>query len=152
MANEFDALGKRLPNTRPGQPERGQIRVIMGALEQLTTSVVKKVTLDITANLSRAAEEGGTPVDTGWARANWIPAIGSPLQQPAGNPDGGVGIAEAAQQSGIGSVLSYKFGSGAVFITNNVSYILRLNDGSSQQAPAGFVQRAIQEAVLGVRI
>lgn len=30
-----------------------------------------------------------------------------------------------------------------VFITNNLPYIRKLNDGSSDQAPAGFVDRAI---------
>ena len=34
-----------------------------------------------------------------------------------------------------------------MFVSNNVKYITRLNDGYSRQAPAGFVQSAIRKAV-----
>lgn len=124
----------------------------MSAIEQVTESVVKKVILDAGANLSRAPQEGGTPVDTGWARANWIASVGKPVGQPVGDPESGVEQANAAQQAGIGAVLGYKLAFGPVYLTNNVPYILRLNDGHSQQASSGFVQRAITEAVFGIKL
>lgn len=127
-----------------------QVVVVMQALESVTEQVIKKVALDIVANLSRAANEGGTPVDTGWARANWLANVSTPSKNVAGTPES-VNVAESEQQSGLGKVLLYRLAAGPVYISNNVPYILRLNEGYSKQAPAGFVQRAIQEAVSGLR-
>lgn len=126
--------------------EDRQIQIIINALDGLAEQIIKSVVLDVVANLVKAPQEGGTPVKTGWARANWIPRIGGATMEAAGDPEA-VGSAKAAQQVGLGSVLSYKLVSGPVYISNNVPYILRLNEGSSQQAPAGFVQRAVQLAV-----
>tara|TARA_R110000737_G_scaffold47134_4_gene67060 strand:+ start:19009 stop:19416 length:408 start_codon:yes stop_codon:yes gene_type:complete len=126
--------------------EERQIQIIINALDGVAEQIVKSVVLDVVANLVKAPKEGGTPVKTGWARANWIARIGSPGTEPVGDPES-VGSAKGAQNAALGSVLSYKLVSGPVFISNNVPYILRLNEGSSQQAPAGFVQRAIQLAV-----
>ncbi len=43
-------------------------------------------------------------------------------------------------------ILAGKYRGGRLFLSNNVPYISRLNDGSSGQAPAGFVQAAIARA------
>lgn len=124
-----------------------QITLVIAALEAFTENLIRKMTFDVVANLRKAGPEGGTPVDTGWARANWIPSIGGePASEPTGSKTS-VGSAEAALQGGLGSVLGYKLFNGPVFITNNVPYIIRLNDGSSGQAPRGFVQAAITAAV-----
>ena len=123
-----------------------QIRSIVRALEGLTETVITKITLDVTANLVET-----TPVDIGWARANWVPAIGRPFEVDLRNvraTDQNVTAAQAQQQSGItGVVGGYKLARGKVFVSNNVPYIRRLNDGSSKQAPSGFVQRAVKKAV-----
>jgi len=152
MATDRDAQGRFLPNNRSSAvPLSLQVVVVSDAIQQVTESVVKALTLDILANLRRDPGEGGTPVDTGWARANWLPSLASPVNSPAGEPTpSGVLTAGAAQQAGVGAVLGYKLPSGPVYVTNNVSYITRLNDGSSKQAPAGFVQKAIQEAITGL--
>jgi hypothetical protein len=39
----------------------------------------------------------------------------------------------------------------AIFITNNSDYIFRLNNGWSSQTPAGFFERALQDAVKAIR-
>lgn len=125
--------------------ERQQIKVIFDQVNNFTERAVKKLVLDIVANLQVA-----TPVDTGWARANWIPGIGGASNSPAPRPPGGAGTSSAAnrQASAIASIAtSYSLSQGEVFIVNNVPYILRLNEGSSRQAPSGFVQRAITKAV-----
>lgn len=124
------------------------IRVVVSDLEGGVENVIKKLTLDIVANLVRAPSEGGTPVDTGWARSNWIPSIGTSPESPAGSKEN---VTDAQRLSGEGEVLGYQFGQGTVYITNNVPYIKDLNEGTSQQAPEGFVQKAIQEAVNGLR-
>ena len=127
--------------------QRIQVRALIGGLDRLTERLVVKVTLDVTANLVET-----TPVDTGWARANWVPAVGNRNRRPAESfsgrtPSAFVQAATAKQAAGQVQVAGYKLERGRVFVNNNVRYILRLNDGYSQQAPAGFVQGAIRKAV-----
>jgi len=124
-----------------------QLAVVIKSLEIFTEGLIRKMAFDVVANLRKAGSEGGTPVDTGWARANWVPSLGGePASEPVGSKIS-VLSAEAATQSGLGSLLNYKLLIGPVYITNNVPYITRLNDGHSSQAPKGFVQAAITAAV-----
>lgn len=122
-----------------------RIRVVVDSLEQFIEGIIKKLTLDIVANLVKAPSQGGTPVDTGWARANWVPQIGSPAGGLSGTRDA---VSPGAQTAGVATVAtSYRLSGGAVHISNNVPYIVKLNEGSSKQAPKGFVQDAIAKAV-----
>lgn len=84
-----------------------------------------------------------TPVDTGRARSNWQVELGQAA----------TGTVEALDKSGQGAISQgkrvidgYKSGS-TLNITNNLPYIERLNDGWSAQAPAGFVEKAVQIGV-----
>lgn len=126
-----------------------RIRVVVQSLEGFVERLIKKLVLDIVANLQRAPSEGGTPVDTGWARANWVPNIGSPAKGTAGSREQAeAGILTGASAAGVATVVtSYRLSRGPVHITNNVPYILTLNEGSSKQAPRGFVQQAVRKAV-----
>ena len=127
-----------------------QIRIIVGALNRVSEGVVKRIALSSVAELTKAPGQGGTPVDTGWARANWIPSIGSAFTGTAGSrEDAEQGqIDMSPQSSGIASIaVGYRLKQGSVFISNNVPYIQFLNDGSSRQAPSGFVQAAIFRAI-----
>ena len=125
---------------------RNQVPRILRQLTSVAEQIIKKVAFDITANLVKAASQGGTPVDTGWARANWLVNVGTPFLAAIGSPD-----AVPPTGTGVGSIAAYKLGMGKVFISNNVPYITRLNEGWSKQAPAGFVQAAILRALLGLR-
>lgn len=120
--------------------QKDNINAIMKGLEDVAERAVRKITLDVTANLIES-----TPVDTGWARANWVPSIGASVSVPAPNTGGGVGSAQAKQAAGIASVLGYTLGP-VVYVSNNVPYITKLNEGSSKQAPQGFVQAAVVKA------
>lgn len=125
-----------------------QVRLVIGQLRGASERTVKRLVLEATAELIEA-----TPVDTGWARANWVPAIGSPnMESRSGTPDPSqVPGQRGQQQTGLASVAAgYTLHQGPVFISNNVPYVPRLNDGSSDQAPSGFVQRSIQRAVTTV--
>jgi hypothetical protein len=113
---------------------------IRADLTRTTENVVRFLVLDINRRLRRNPSRGGTPVDTGHARANWVPSVGEPF---AAEVDG-----DAAHSSGVADVLAYELGDGPAWVSNNVPYILRLNDGWSAQQPAGFVERAIAEALL----
>ncbi|AXH72152.1 MAG: neck protein [Siphoviridae sp. ctdc_1] len=94
----------------------------------------------------------GTPVDTGWASANWWPSVAAPATANTGRADeGSTAGRESQRAAGVTQVLSYQLGQGSIYITNNVPYIDRLNNGWSQQSPAGFVDRAVQVAVTNFR-
>lgn len=118
------------------------VRVVVESLEGFTEKLIKRLALNVTANLVE-----DTPVDTGWARANWVPQIGAPRSTPSGTrPTDGGRASTADQAAGQASVLGYKLGP-KIHISNNVPYIKKLNAGSSSQAPAAFVQAAILRAV-----
>lgn len=97
----------------------------------------KALVLEIVANLIRA-----TPVDTGWARANWIPSIGSPATSTGG---------ASAQSAGQAAVLQFVLDQAVMYVANHVPYINALNYGHSQQAPALFVEFCIDAALQTVQ-
>ena len=98
-----------------------------------------------------------TPVDTGRARSNWAINVGAPAPAPstaiteeeaaqrkrdgykAGPPETARAVQEA--QAAASSI----DGTQVVYISNNLPYISALNDGHSQQAPAGFVEATVAE-------
>lgn len=107
-----------------------------------------------------------TPVDTGHARANWQVGVGFPIEDelgatvrtgPARDARGrfirGPANSSTVERSAAATIeagkstLSLRQPERPIFITNNVPYIERLNEGWSAQAPAGFVQLAIQSAL-----
>ena len=93
----------------------------------------------------------GTPVDTGRARANWIAALNAAEEATSDSTDASKALQQAA------SVIAGYDGDRDVeiHITNNLPYIQKLNEGSSAQAPAGFVRLAVKrgiEAVAGARL
>lgn len=114
----------------------GDVELVVSALSGFTAEQTRALALGIQADLVET-----TPVDTGWARANWVPSIGTPSEGLAGNHKA---ISGAEQAAGTAEVAAYgKIDQGPIYLTNNVPYIQPLNDGHSQQAPAGFVQAAI---------
>lgn len=98
-----------------------------------------------------------TPVDKGIARSNWQVSVNRPIRKviPAYAPGNKLGLGERrnaakALAQGSAAIAKYK-GPGKIYITNNVHYITLLNGGSSRQAPANFVQIAVNAAVDAVR-
>lgn len=89
-----------------------------------------------------------TPVDTSQALSNWIVTLDSAsTQKIAPHYPGVQGSSQRASAAetinAARSVLRNKKPGQPIFITNNLPYIRRLNDGYSGQAPAGFVERAV---------
>jgi hypothetical protein len=89
-----------------------------------------------------------TPADVGTAKSNWFVGINS---RPEGTRDayapGKHGSTAGANENaaidrGKQAIAQYKLGSN-IHLTNNLPYIGLLNAGSSSQAPAGFVERAL---------
>lgn len=112
---------------------RGSLQFVIDDLRDFTAQRSVGLSLEIHAELTES-----TPIDTGWARSNWQMAVGTPATGVVGSP-GSPGSPPL--------VTSYRLGQGPINITNNVPYIQVLNDGHSQQAPAGFVEAAIDRAV-----
>jgi hypothetical protein len=89
-----------------------------------------------------------TPVLTGRARSNWLVGLGSPVRrvvETLGNAALSASISAARAR-----INSSKEGE-TIWLSNNLSYIQRLNQGSSAQAPAGFVERAVETARVALR-
>lgn len=99
-----------------------------------------------------------TPVDTGRARANWQVSINTPITEqlatvpiPAGKRGRKKRVRESAQAAmdrNKAVIQSYR--GGEIILQNNVPYIGALNAGSSAQAAAGFVERALMAAARAV--
>ena len=125
----------------------GQIDVVMRELETFTSKRVRGLTLNITANIVE-----DNPVHTGWSRANWVARIATPLVVDLRDVTPNVAGATARQQQSLAQIAgSYEIGMGKIFISNNVPYIVRLNEGSSSQAPAGFIQAGVRRGVEAAR-
>lgn len=113
--------------------------------------VVRKVAL-----VADQAVVMATPVDTGRARSNWISEANNSSEQiiEAYTPGEQGNTAAANTQSALDQaeqvISGYRAGD-SLHLTNNLPYIQALNDGSSAQAPANFVEIAIQTAVDAVQ-
>ena len=84
-----------------------------------------------------------TPVDTGFARANWRPSLNAPAPTPISflDPTGTATISRIELVAKL-----WRVGQTA-FITNRAPYIQDLNEGSSPQAVDGFVELAVLEGL-----
>lgn len=125
-----------------------QVTVIVKELGQFIEGLAKRLNLGIVADLVEV-----TPKDTGWAASNWVPSIGQPINATSGTrEDAEKGNLDYAPQArGIADISTkYKLALGSIFISNNVDYILKLNDGSSRQAPRAFVERSIERAIISL--
>jgi hypothetical protein len=82
-----------------------------------------------------------TPVDTGHARMNWQVTIGKPANGEIEGYDKEGKKTIARGLAAIKDLSAYK----VVWISNNVTYIEFLEDGSSKQAPEGMLAVTVEE-------
>lgn len=117
---------------------------IATGVSQNADKLVKKVAMAIDQTVVMA-----TPVDTGRARANWIASLDAASSSTTQATDKGGAQAIAAARA---TINGYDGDTNAeVHITNNLEYIGFLNDGSSAQAPSGFIRKAIRAGVSAVK-
>lgn len=95
--------------------------------------IKRKLALDIWSELMAT-----TPVDTGRARAGW--SMGQTVTGYVPQK-GGVYQAPNTPTPPTGDI---------IVIYNNVEYIIGLNSGTSKQAPAMFVESAVEKALGGL--
>lgn len=125
FARRMRQLGRNVEENAP----RATRRVALAVLQTVVTS---------------------TPVDTGRARSNWVvSSSGVPRrsERDAFSPGEGGSTAEQNSEVAIsvgGQEIDRYRGQVGITISNNLPYIEALNDGSSAQAPAGFVETAVQ--------
>jgi hypothetical protein len=108
-----------------------------GEIIRVITDNKRKVALAILQYVVLA-----TPVDTGRARANWLVGINGPIRSANENSFDKSGGSTITQ--GINKVNSVK--EETIYISNNLPYIGRLNDGHSKQAPIAYVQNSVELA------
>lgn len=104
--------------------------------------VVRRVGIDVFSSVIRK-----TPVDTGRARANWTAKVGSPSgvisdaidKGKYGSDPSGASVSKANA-----ALAGFEIGQ-AIFITNNLPYAQRLENGYSTQAPSGMVRLTVVE-------
>lgn len=129
-----------------------KIRVRAKGIPRDVNSVMRKVAL-----VADQALVVRTPVDTGRARSNWLVSLGSSRSDVIAPyaPSSRAGISESANANAAISqgkaVISRRQPGQTIYISNNVPYIRTLNNGSSAQAPAMFVQIAVSQAVGALR-
>jgi hypothetical protein len=116
-----------------------------------TARVVRAVALAVDQAVVTA-----TPVDTGRARSNWIASVGQPANQIIFPYDPGFGGSTGASNSQQAmdqarAVISSAPDNATIYISNNLPYIQRLNQGWSRQAPAGYIEKAVNAAAMAVK-
>jgi hypothetical protein len=121
-----------------------ELSKVISGLRKFTEDQIKRVAVNGYFNISV-----DTPVLTGFARASWLMSVGSPATEVAGSAEK---VDQNVGGSSLSSLSNWTLASGqSIFITNNVPYINRLNQGHSKQAPKGFVEKAIKETVRSVK-
>lgn len=120
---------------------------------QLVAIVAKErdaLALEIVSETQKAPPVG-TPVRTGWARANAIPSLGQPVASPARVPKGAdVTGAQAQQTAAVATLVATGPQKPRVpaFVSLAYPYANRLNEGWSKQTAAGFWERAVDRAIV----
>ena len=115
---------------------------ILGDTEDFITKEARKIGINVDR---RVVLE--TPRDTGSAKASWLVSVGRPTNATVEKDGEDVGQAQAqAIAQGASTISRFKSGQ-VLYIQNNQPYIERLNEGSSEQAPAHFVDSIITEEV-----
>lgn len=119
---DLNDLGNDLEKLALGFPAQADKIVRLVALESLKNLVLS------------------TPVDTGRARSNWFATVDFPSEQITDDTDFQSNLHEESSKL----LSSFRFNT--IWISNNLPYILRLNDGWSKQAPIGFIEKSIKIA------
>jgi len=96
-----------------------------------------------------------TPVDTSKAISNWQVTLDAPATAEInahyeGKRGSTYSLSSAETIALCRMMLRGKKPGQTIFITNNADYIGKLNEGSSMQAPAGFVQAAVYVGIKSI--
>jgi hypothetical protein len=113
----------------------GDIRKFNSKVDKAATAIFRGTSLDLFAHVVRRS-----PVRTGRFRGNWQAEINKPAK----------GIKRTLDKSGASAIRSAKNATGkvrlgeSVFLVNNLPYSIKLERGSSDQAPRGMVRVTVR--------
>lgn len=146
------AFGKTVQSVEKFQQELQEWaeKVVPEEVRDFAVSRAFKILSAVVAGTRVAVDFGvgadiGTPVDTGRARANWQVEIGS---RPSGVIEADDKQGDATIRKGQAELESERVPLfPLIFISNNLPYIRRLEEGWSSQN-SGFVQRAVDAALV----
>lgn len=142
----------------------GGLAVRLDEINRAVQKDINRLSVDIASNIAYEVAKR-TPVDTAYARANWITSLKptNDVLMPykaypsryrrnrRGNLGKGGSFTERVNSWGVrnqaASALIRKEPEDDVYITNNTPYIGFLDKGTSKQAPAGFVGMGITAGV-----
>lgn len=110
---------------------------IAKSLGLTVVTVQKKLAFDIFADIV-----ADTPVDTGRAMNNWNISVGTSDRSTTdkGGSEGGI---KGGKRGEAAAALAGLRPFSTVWISNSLPYIVFLNEGSSDQAPSGWVERNV---------
>lgn len=123
---------------------RSQSFLIMRDLNRTTHGAVVRVAFAIHEKLAE-----GTPVDTGWARANWQFSL-SPIAKFDAENVQSIEAARSRQmavESANAAEAATYAGGRAMYVGTPVAYVAKLDEGTSPQASAGWIKRAVDAGV-----
>lgn len=128
-----------------------RLRKIAKDIPEGLNEVTKQVALRAAYNLIQ-----DTPVDTSKALSNWQVRIGGPATgeieaHSPGKFGSTVGASSSTARALAEAAIKARRPGQAIYITNNLDYIKELNQGSSRQAPAGFVEVAVLRAKMVIK-
>lgn len=115
----------------------------LAAVEKEINDLISDVAVDITINASRNVYQA-TPVDTGWTRENWNPSIDTEDTTVRGYIPARVNRQRKSKEI----IDKFEFPKNKrLYVANPLKHVVELNAGKSKKAPAGFVQKAVRDAV-----
>lgn len=115
-------------------------------IEEKASNTAVEFALDLLDELTES-----TPVDTSKAVSNWQVSIITPETREIdafvlGNRGSSRDMSIEMARMNAKNTLSAKKAGDSIFITNNADYIADLNNGTSLQAPAGFIEASLIRA------
>jgi len=108
----------------------GDMRRFVAKTASAHNTITRVATLELFSGIVK-----GNPVDTGRSRGAWTTSVGVPGDSPERlDKTGAQAIAEIGENTpaGAGQV---------TLLSNSLPYIFELEEGSSKQAPEGFVRK-----------
>lgn len=128
-----------------------RMRKLAKEVPEMGNKLAIKVTITIVNDLAHV-----TPVDESTAISNWQVELNNPAQSAIrayypGKKGSTYSLSVSATIDDAKAALATKKPGQAIYLSNVLRYIRRLNDGSSSQAPAGYVERSVLLGRLVVR-
>lgn len=112
------------------------LEVVFNSLREYPEKVIRGTLLEMSSRIIKRS-----PVDTGRFRNNWNASFGAPntSTNASTDPSGAQATVQAA-----GLLAQFQMGQ-TFYLTNNLPYSLKLEYGSSNQAPNGMVRLTAAE-------